>query len=150
MNKLKAYFEKLFHSHASAEEVAQGFSLGLFLSMTPLFGLHTILAIVLAAAFKKNEIATILGSWVVNPLIMFPVYFFIYKVGHFLSPFSSPDSLKPETLKDFFHLGGNIMIPLWIGGLVVGFLSATLVYYPVKWVYPRLKNRFHLKKTNAL
>lgn len=143
--KIKAYFSKLLHSHASPEEVAQGFALGVFISMTPTLGLHMVLAIVFAAILKKNEIAAFMGVWVVNPLTMFPIYYFIYRTGRLVLGKISPVGLKPESIRDFFHLSGDILFPLWVGGIIVGLISALLGYYAVKWAYPGLKSRMTRK-----
>ena len=133
----------LILSHASPEEVAQGFALGTFISMTPLLGLHTLLAVIAAALLKKNEIATILGAWVVNPLTLFPIYYFTYRMGHLILGTPHSKELRPESIKDFFHIGANLMRPLWIGGLFVGLISAIVGYYLMLWLYPLIKAKIH-------
>lgn len=140
-NKLKTQLNLLIHSHVSPSEVAGGFAIGIFVAATPTLGLHTIITIALAALFKKNEVAAILAVWIVNPLTMFPIFYFIFQVGHWI--IGGPNiNLKPDSIKDIFHLGGNLLIPLWVGGLVVGLASATLSFYIVGFIYPYLKTKF--------
>lgn len=139
IKKFKEYWNKLIHSHATPEEVAWGFALGIFIAMTPTIGLHTIATIALAAFFKKNEIAAIIGAWIVNPMTIFPIFYFTFKVGRLILGESGSVELRPESVTDLFHMSGEILLPLWIGGIVIGLLSALISYYLVKWIYPYLK-----------
>jgi uncharacterized protein (DUF2062 family) len=152
VKKAKELYHKLIYSHATAREVAGGFAIGIFISMTPTLGLHTFLSVGLAALFKKSKIAAIIGCWVVNPATLFPVFYYIYRVGHWVLGTNHVRRLRPESIKDFFHLGGEIIVPLWTGSLVVGTLSAVVSYYLVRWIYPLLKNKanqikYRLEKT---
>lgn len=141
MKKLKELYHKLIHSHASPEEVAWGFAIGVFIAMTPTLGLHMLIAIALCAVLKKNEIATILGTWVVNPLTIFPCYWLTFKVGLLFLGRPLEQEITTRALTDIFHLGGKILLPLWIGGVVVGILSALLSYLLVLKIYPFLRDR---------
>lgn len=139
--KLKGLYHKLIHSHATPEEVAQGFALGIFISLTPTIGIQTLLAIGMAALLKKNEIAAIVGVWLTNPLTFLPIYFFTYRLGHLFLGEVSPKPLKPEGIVDFFHIGGDLLIPLWLGGFTVGIVAAVISYYMARWFYPYLKKK---------
>lgn len=141
MKKLKELYHKLIHSHASPGEVAWGFAIGVFVAMTPTLGLHMILAIALCAVFKKNEIATVLGTWVVNPLTLFPCYWLTFKTGLLLLGRPLDQDLSARAIRDIFHLGGKIILPLSIGGIVIGILAAFLSYFLVVRIYPFLKDR---------
>jgi len=138
---IKRLYGKLIHSHATPKEVAQGFALGAFIAMTPTLGLQTPIVIGLCALFRANQISAVLAVWITNPLTAFPIYYFIYKVGQFILRGSSNHELGPESLKDFFNMGGDILIPLWIGGLIIGVLSAILGYYLALWVFPYLRKK---------
>ena len=142
--KIKHYYTALIHSHATPEEVAGGVALGVFISMTPALGLHMILAAGFAALFKKNTIAAALGTWVVNPLTLFPIYYFTHRLGQVIMREPQDKIFRPDSIKDFFHLGGELMAPLWLGGVVVGLVAAILSYFAVKGLYPVLKRK---KKT---
>lgn len=143
----KKLFQKLIFSHAETDDVAQGFALGVFISMTPLLGLHTLLAVIVAAFFKKNEVAAILGAWLVNPLTLFPIYYFTYRVGHLILGTAHHRELRPESIKDFFHIGTELIRPLWIGGLAVGLISALISFYLVTWLYPAFRAKMHRRRS---
>ncbi|MBI4410911.1 MAG: DUF2062 domain-containing protein [Deltaproteobacteria bacterium] len=139
--KIKHYYNALIHSHATPEEVAGGFALGVFVSMTPTLGLHMILAAGFAALFKKNAIAAALGTWVTNPLTLFPVYYFTHRVGQTMMGESRLKILRPDSIRDLFHMGKEIFIPLLLGGILVGLLAAFVSYFFVKRLYPILKKK---------
>lgn len=140
MGKLRDYYHKLLLSHASPHEVAQGFAMGVFIAMTPTMGFQTLIAIALAAYLKKNELAAIIGCWVTNPLTAFPIYYFNFRVGQVLMGSPKID-LREEKLSDIFNLGADILIPLWIGCLIIGLISAALGYWLALRLFPYLKRK---------
>lgn len=140
VGRIKKYYQKLLHSHASTEEVAQGMALGVFISFTPMLLIHVPLGIFLAAILKKNEIATMIGVWVSNPLTMVPLYYATYKVGIWVLRME-PVPFGPESMKSFFTIGGDILMPLWAGGVIVGLIAALVSYWLTKKIYPRFLHR---------
>ncbi len=64
--------------------IAAGFAVGVFISFTPFFGLHTAIAIIAAFLFRLNKITCITGSWVNTPLTVPPVLVISYKLGRVL------------------------------------------------------------------
>ncbi len=138
--KIRHYYHELLLSHATPTDVAYGFAFGIFITMTPTLGLHTILAIALATFFRRNKVAAIIGAWVNNPFTIFPIFYYTYRLGQWVLR-RPPHILRPESLKDIFHLSRGLITPLWIGGVVVGLISSILGYYLVLWIYPRLKQR---------
>jgi len=55
-------------SDSSPEVVAASFAIGVAISFTPLFGLHWIIALLLAVALRLNKVDVLLGTLAVNPL----------------------------------------------------------------------------------
>jgi len=55
-------------SDSPPETVAASFAIGVAISFTPLFGLHWIIALLLALILKLNKVDVLLGTLVVNPL----------------------------------------------------------------------------------
>ncbi|HBF13108.1 MAG TPA: hypothetical protein DDW49_06950 [Deltaproteobacteria bacterium] len=143
IRKLRTYYHKLIASHATPREVAGGFALGIFVAMTPTIGFHTIITLALAAFTRQNKIASLLGCWVVNPLTLFPVFYFIYRIGHWLLGTRHIRQLRPESLTDMLHMGQSVMAPLLVGGVFVGLVSAFASYWIVLTIYPRFKKFKH-------
>ena len=57
-------------SDSPPETVAASFAIGVAISFTPLFGLHWIIALLLAVILKLNKVDILLGTLVVNPLTL--------------------------------------------------------------------------------
>jgi uncharacterized protein (DUF2062 family) len=57
-------------SDSTPEVIAASFAIGVAVSFTPLFGLHWVIALLLAFVLKLNKVDVILGTLVVNPLTL--------------------------------------------------------------------------------
>ena len=71
-------------SDSPPEIVAASFAIGVAISFTPLFGLHWIMALVLAVILKLNKVDVLLGTLVVNPLTLPAVAAIAVPIGRFL------------------------------------------------------------------
>jgi uncharacterized protein (DUF2062 family) len=60
--------------HESPERLAAAWALGIAIGLSPLMGLHTVLALVLALLFRLNKVDVLLGTLVINPWTL-PAYF---------------------------------------------------------------------------
>lgn len=69
----KVRFLEMLGREEPPELVAASFALGVAISFTPLFGLHWVIALLLAVILKLNKVDVILGTLVVNPLTFGPV-----------------------------------------------------------------------------
>ncbi len=70
-------------SDSPPEVVAASFAIGVAISFTPLFGLHWIIALVLAVLLKLNKVDVLLGTLAVNPLTLPAVGAVAIPVGRF-------------------------------------------------------------------
>jgi uncharacterized protein (DUF2062 family) len=64
----KHRFLHMLGSDSPPETVAASFAIGVAISFTPLFGLHWIMALLLAFILRLNKLDVLLGTLVVNPL----------------------------------------------------------------------------------
>lgn len=71
---LRKWAELLLHTHDTPRRTAAAFTLGVFIGFSPLFGLHTLLAVVLAFALGLNRVATVAGAYVNLPWFVAPYY----------------------------------------------------------------------------
>ena len=72
--RLRARFDHVVGIHERPERLAAAWALGLALGLSPLMGLHTVLALLLAFAFRLNKVDVLLGTLVINPWTL-PLYF---------------------------------------------------------------------------
>src|SRR3989441_10874501 len=81
----RAAFRRLLAIDDPPERTALAFAVGVFIGFSPLLGLHTILATVIAFLFRFNKVAIYLGTYINNPfLTLVPIILASYAIGAFL------------------------------------------------------------------
>jgi uncharacterized protein (DUF2062 family) len=137
----RAAFRRLLAIDDPPERTALAFSIGIFIAFSPFLGLHTILATVLAFAFRFNKVAIYTGTFINNPfLTLVPIIIASYAVGAFLlgRPIQIPDE-GIELLKDPHLLTGeyyrrlfvqfwSIVWPFAVGGMVLSVVCSVIAY----------------------
>jgi len=113
----------------TAEDVARGMALGVFIGLTPTMGIQMPLAFFFAMLLKENKIAAVIGVWISNPMTAIPIYTYNFKVGKYL--LGTPDIKMPNfsSLNEILALGHDLILPLAIGSLIAGLFSATIAYF---------------------
>jgi len=146
MPSIRQQWNRLLSLEARPESVALGFAVGLFLGVTPLFGLKTLLALLLASLFGSSKTAAFLGVTVHDVLLPFiPVLLRAeYQLGYWC--LSSPHHFAPK-----FHVGhvqlhaalswSSIFTttkPLLIGSIILGLPIAVVSYFAVRAMLSRI------------
>jgi uncharacterized protein (DUF2062 family) len=121
------------------EEIAKGVALGIFIGMTPTFGLQMIIAIFFAYLLRENRLAAILGVWITNPVTAPVIYAIEYEVGRILLGLEHVDLPGEFSFGAFADLSYDIIGPLWVGGLVGGVLFGSLAYFITLRLVPLIK-----------
>jgi uncharacterized protein (DUF2062 family) len=139
----RATLRRLLAIDDPPERTALAFSIGVSIAFSPLLGLHTILATLLAFLFRLNKVAIYAGTFVNNPfLTLVPIILASYAVGAFI--LGRPLSLPPEDLlllkephlltgaywRHLFQNSWNVLLPFAIGGGVLS-VVCSLVTYPL-------------------
>jgi uncharacterized protein (DUF2062 family) len=122
------------------EEIAKGVALGIFIGLTPTFGFQMAIAIFFAYLLRENRLAAVLGVWVTNPLTAPVIYAVEYEMGRLLLGMERvglPDKL---TFDAYAQLGWDIMLPMWVGGLISGVVLGALSYFLTLRMVPIVKN----------
>src|SRR5919107_4992967 len=82
---VRAALRRLLALDDPPERTALAFAVGVFIAFSPFLGLHTIMATVLAFAFRFNKVAIYTGTFINNPfLTLVPIILASYAVGAFL------------------------------------------------------------------
>ena len=71
----------VLHLDEEPSRLAAGLAVGVFIGVTPFYGLHTLLALLVAFVFRLNKVATITGAWINLPWFAPFVYGFCLKLG---------------------------------------------------------------------
>jgi uncharacterized protein len=124
--------------------VALAFALGVFIAFSPLIGIHTLIAIGLAVAFRLNRVVIVAGAWTNNPWTIAPMFTAGTLVGCALLGVS-PTSLAAvdwglhgRAFYQSFVAGFSPLVaPFVVGNLVLGAVVAIVVFGVLRAVLVR-------------
>ncbi len=146
---LQKTFNRFLKIRGTPREIALGTALGLFVSMTPFIGLHTVMAIFFAALFKWNKISAALGVWVTNPFTAPFIYGFTYFVGKFCMGIEKSPTLHTDLdysmILAMLQKTPEILLILTVGGIIVGLPLAFFGYYFSYSAISRYQQKIHDK-----
>ncbi|MFZ2949726.1 MAG: DUF2062 domain-containing protein, partial [Desulfuromonadaceae bacterium] len=131
IDKIKQQFKKMLSLDAHPGHIAAGFAVGVFISFTPFFGLHTPLAIALAFLFRLNKLTCITGAWVNTPLTVVPALAASYKLGETI--LGNKPALFRITSLEWSSLKGYASAII-LGSSVIGFFAALAGYALCYWL----------------
>ena len=135
---IREQFRSLWLSHSSPRRLAFGLALGVFLGASPLWGLHTLLAIALAFMLGLNKPAVLLGTLVSNPLLAPLLIFLSLEVGSGML-YGRAANLSVEEIKalieapDTRQIMNEYLLPYCAGSVVVGLVFAFLTFWIALW-----------------
>lgn len=136
------------------ETIARGVWAGVLTSFTPFYGLHFVVAMLIARMLRGNLLAALLGTFFGNPLTYLPIVGISLKTGHWLlgtefkgetersllgkfasagwDLFDNLIAVLRGTDVDWSDLGifyNEVFYPYMIGGIIPGLISATACYF---------------------
>lgn len=118
--------------------ISAGFAVGVFISFTPLFGFHTLMAVAAAFVFRLNKVTCLTGAWVNTPLTVLPVLGLCYRTGRILRGLP-PQELSVRGL-EWQHLKVHAT-SLFLGSSVIGFVAAMASYALMYWAVVRFRRK---------
>lgn len=142
-------------------KIALGLAVGVFISCTPFYGLHTAIAIGAAIVLRLNKASTITGTWLNLPWFAPFLYGFSLKVGEFiLSGGQGLKALRGKGLGELAALIGPLLsldkldagflasskllirafTPLLVGTTVVGLVASVVTYFVALGAVREIRN----------
>ncbi len=118
--------------------IAAGFAVGVFISFTPFFTFHTLIAIAAAFILRLNKLTCVTGSWVNTPITIFPVLGISYKLGRILRGLP-PGELHVRGI-EWAQLKGQAAT-LLLGSSVLGFVAAVTSYFICYYLVVRFRRK---------
>jgi uncharacterized protein (DUF2062 family) len=118
----------------SPHKIAISFAIGIFIGMSPILGLHTVLGLAAAWVFRLNKFVTIIGVYVTNPWTIVPIYTFATWFGAKLMGLKDiiPDiQWNNLTFSYLVNEMKPLLLPFVFGTTFIGFLSAVIGYVVV-------------------
>jgi uncharacterized protein len=133
--------------------IAWGVLLGAIITFTPTIGFQIAIYVAVATMVRANKISGIPILFASNPFTAVPMYYFTWRVGALLVP---GERMSSETVRrrlrrltdadagwsqvievDFWTDVGRTLVDmgleLWVGGLVIGLLVGTPIYFVSYW-----------------
>ena len=136
--KWKKRFKDILSLDSHPGHIAAGFAVGVFISFTPFFGIHTPLAIAAAFLFRLNKLTCITGAWINTPFTVVPALGLSYKIGRLLRGLPAKQisfrSLEWSDLKLYAK-------SLILGSSVLGFVLAIIGYFVCYWLVVRFRKK---------
>ncbi|MCV2874033.1 DUF2062 domain-containing protein [Defluviimonas sp. WL0050] len=136
------------------DRIARGVGAGVFVSFTPLFGLHFVAAALVAKAARGNILASLLGTFFGNPITFPFIAFSSMKLGHLILGTQFDESQHATLFGKFVGAGqdlkhnffaifteatarwdnlynfwNEVFLPYLAGGLLPGIVAGVLSYY---------------------
>jgi uncharacterized protein (DUF2062 family) len=144
--QLRVALHKLSLLRASPHEIALGCAIGAFVSITPLLGAQTVMAVVIAVALRASVPAAVLGTFVGNPLSWPFIWASTYAMGlriigfegvldaeafgrNVLQLWGALIEQSPQLLDATTALLRPLLLPMLAGSLPIGLFTAAIVYY---------------------
>jgi uncharacterized protein (DUF2062 family) len=146
----RATFRRLLAIDDPPERTALAFSVGVFIAFSPLLGLHTILATLVAFVFRFNKVAIYMGTYVNNPfLTLAPIVIVSYALGAFLlgrplkipaeaiDLLTHPHLLTGAYYRQIFAHSWYLVKPFAIGGFILSVVCSAGTYPLTLWALRR-------------
>ena len=136
------------------ERIARGIWVGVFTAFTPFYGLHFLIAAILAKVMNANMLSALTGTFFGNPLTYLPIGVVSLKVGHFIlgsrphgdveaSLIEKFTSAAHDLWRNFFALFTDadahwenlsrffdeVFLPYLVGGILPGIVAGLACYY---------------------
>lgn len=146
VDRLRRLKAKIVSEPLSAERIAAGWALGMFVGCAVPFGFQLVVSVPLALRFRVSKIGATVGTLVTNPitiLFIYPaqtclMYCLIY--GDWIWD-RLPQSADEWTWARVRDLGFGGALSFFLGGLVLAAILTPITYYAVRGVVVGYRRR---------
>jgi hypothetical protein len=145
--RIREIWQKLKHLNATPDQIAVGFSIGIFASFLPLNPSPIIVATVVAWLLKQNVIAAVSGATMAilkTPLVPL-IWLAEYRLGKLILPVQHPLMLDHARLRDILQTGWDVYAAMFVGSILIATPITLLTY----WVVKRLAERWARQKNES-
>lgn len=127
--------------HLNKHSVSLAVFIGVFSAFVPL-PIQTFIAIVMCFWLGANLPLAITIIWLSNPITIPPMFYLTYKLGTQIIGSKIDDFSVTLSWSWFSQLGSEILLPLFVGSLLMGTLLASVGYFFVQflWRWKVIKN----------
>jgi hypothetical protein len=112
--------------------IAAGFACGAAVSMTPLPGLHFLLAGLIAWAMGGSIIASAVGTVIGNPWTFPFIWLWIFNLGNWIIGSGTDVARGPITMSYLIDSPLEVFLPMIVGGIPTAIVTWFVFYWSVK------------------
>ena len=124
------WYLRIIRQNASAQNIALGLALGVFVGALPIIPFQTITVVVLAFFLRTNKLSAWLATCYSNVFTMVPFYSFLFVIGKLVMPFEGVTfDPKHLAMKELIATGWDVFLVMTTGGVVFGVVAALLTYF---------------------
>ena len=136
--KLAALYDKIVKERKSAEFIARGWALGVFVGSVIPFGIQIYIAVPLSFLLKGSKIGALTGTLISNPLtilVLSPAHCWMGSrlLGKDISWEAISEALKGvlahQDWSSLSQLSGHLVTSFFAGGLMLAAISTPLAYF---------------------
>lgn len=140
-------------------------ALGIFVGILPIMGIQMAVVTLLALPLRGSLKAAILGVWISNPVTFLPMYWGYYKFGLLFTSQGQVSARRfqniitesadwdwsnmSESIKNIVDLGSHILIPMWIGSVILAVFFAIVTYFVTLRFVESYRQRMARKKERS-
>jgi uncharacterized protein (DUF2062 family) len=159
--RLRLIYLRIIRLRGHPHELALGMAFGIGIGMTPIIPFHMITAVAIAILFRASKITAAAGTWICNPITVYPIYKYCYEIGDIILGFDYHTRLLTPVIAavgqgEYFKAtqtilsgGGMAVATFLLGGIVMGLIfsvpSYLLSYYFFKNLIAWRKSRKPVK-----
>ena len=136
------FSKRILRLNATPHAIAAGLAAGVFVSFTPLIGVHFVLAFVIAYIIAGNMLAAAAGTFIGNPITFPIIWSASLEIGRAIlrGRLDDLDDIKishvePKefALFDIVNIWEPLIKPMLVGGIPLGLMVATPIYFIARW-----------------
>lgn len=153
---VKRWLGKLLHTHDTPERTSLAFAIGVFVAfLPPVPWVHTLIALVIAFAFRLNRIATLVGAYINTPLTFIPVFVTEVSLGVLLLGGREIPDIELSQLysrQGWLDAGRDLrpfIVPMMLGSILVGLAASGISYVIALRVIRAYRHRVSVEADKA-
>jgi len=132
----RGFLNLLFKVEEPPQRVALAFAVGVWIAFFPIVGIHTLVALGAAFAFRLNKVAVLLGTWVSNPWTLAPMMTCGTLLGCAVVGVS-PAAIEAIdwgsfSLATYFEGLRPLLLPYVVGNLMLGTAASVLAFFVIR------------------
>ena len=142
--RLRRAVQAFLHLDDTPQRIAVAFGVGVYVAFHPLFGLHTLMALGIAFAFRLSRAAVLVGIYVNNPWTIAPMYIAGTTLGCWILgvPLDGLGAVEwdLDSLAFYRSLLVSLRPYLWpyvVGNTILGIVCGYVAYVAMRWFLER-------------